>query len=1320
MTYVLKTEIHRVTVSALAFVLLFTLTAAAAEPTFRLSRHLTDDAVLQRDKPVLIRGFAKAGAEIEVKFAGQIKKTKADADGTWSVTLDAMQAQPAGSPLTAQDSTGNQVVINNIVVGDVYLVARQSYVDVSLGRTEQGKSVAKNMTVNPMFRVMEIEMMPSVEPKTDLDADATSGWAIVNPTTASTMSGTAFFFGRDLVAQIDIPVGIIDLDMGPNFTLAWLDHESLLNMQDFFDRRTHVNGYAEWHKKSYEKYLSQQGQPRDPKDRDWVDSNPIEDPMYPAAGYNAVLHPLRGLALKGVLLQLGNDYPYMAYEALRGQTMTFDRPTLDKVWWEAYLHRKNGYRAAFDVLPRVPVMWRSYFNNKQLPIAMIMPPSSANPTYAIHNREVREFQRQVASQHDKIGLILPGNDHIPFSGQPADDVLVAERSLSWVLSSIYDRKDVAPSGPLVDRVETKYNTAEVFFKPGTAKGLKAAAGSLDSFEAAGIDGVFYPVQAEIDGETVKLISSEVSRIQFVRYNFNSRPDQGLTNSSNLPAIPFYIGKDTFIDVPRYTESTLPPEYSTPADKWGKGEIAIVSGGGASYRNSTGWLGPIGIKVKPFGPNMQVIQVLPGSPADGIIENGDMIYQINGAYLGDDHVKQVGMAIDQAESKAGQGKIKFALRRGTELRNAELKLEVLGSYSITSPYDCPKVDRLIENSEKYLAERGGLASGYAGGGWLHSDTMFLLGAGTPEYQGYVRRFIYNKMAEMDRNSERRAGGNAWHQGHGTLLFAEYYLATGDQNVLPYLDSYCKHFLAMQATEGTFEDMPERSIGGWRHNYPGGQWYGMIPNIGLPGMIGLLLAKEAGVDVDETGYELGMHFFRDHQAEMGFVDYAASMPMRMAPEPINPQKLSEGMLYARNGGRGMSAILYGLNDETRTAHLNSSYCAFAYNNCHEGHGSNFFNGLWTPLGAKLQGRDAFVNFMKKHYWYRDLKRMYTHISLPARGDAPSAGHDLVLVVPRERLRILGAGESVFASNASDIYQPALKAYHARDYKKAEEIMTTMIDSGKLPVEEQAKAQQLQQAAIDMQKSIATDMARVQKLIAEGKLYEASLDLPQLQGVVAENDPRLAKIRQVIESADGRTMNEQANAYKEHQQTLTLDYRKAGTPVDAPGTWQPITTEVGNNPRVNIPGLVPEEQATTWRVKVIEAVSQAPQDWEKPGFDDSTWGTTSLPISWHLNHSFLARTTFTIDDVKDIDALRVSCHPFRQLNIVVYINGNVVAKFNESENNKGWVHGDLPPAALKHLRQGENTLAFSTTHDWRWATRGGVDNGGFGLILLKSEKE
>jgi len=1288
--------------------------AIAAGPRF--SNLLHDHAVLQRGVPVTIRGSAKRGRRVTVTFAGQTKNAVANEAGEWSVVLDAMPANANGQALSCKENggKGHSVALRNVVVGEVFLFARQTSVDISLGRTKTGRDVAAKVAPNPALRVMRITTIPSLAPQSDLDAQATTGWAMVDKDTAGAMSAAAFHFGRDLVAEVDVPVGIIDLDLGSNFTIGWISREDIANNDAFYDRETRVTGYGELMEDQVRKYKAQEGKEGRPGDIKWIWEHPVKDPMYPAAGYNAVLHPMRGLAMKGILLQLGNDYPYMAYERLRRQGRSFDRDALDVAWWRNYTHRKQGFRAGLEVIPRLPTLWRSYLGNKDLPVGLIMPPNSDHPTYAIHNRETREVQRRTAEANVGVGLILPGEQHIPFSGQPADDVLLAKRSLAWALGAVYKRDGVAASGPLFDRVVLNYADAQIFFKEGTADGLKASPGALAHFQAAGVDNVFSPAKAEIDGNTIRLTSNTVNRIAHVSYNYSSQPQQGLTNSAGLHAIPFRTGEHKYIDTPRNTESSLPPEYSTPAGEWKSGGVAIISGGGEEYSNGPGWLGATGLRVLPFGPNMRVTTVLPGSPADGVIEVGDMIYKANGQLLEDDHLPHLGRAIAYAESRAGGGKVSFALRRGDKLHDVTLTVEVLGSYSPTSPYDCPKADRIIANSEAYLAKRGGLATGYAGGGWLYSDIFFLLGAGTPEHQGLVRRFIYSKMAEIDRSEKKEPGRNSRCLGHGTLLFSEYYLATGDRNVLPYLRCYSDTFTSMQCRPGAFGQMPPRSIGGWRHNYPGGQTYGMIPSIGLPGMIGLNLAKEAGVKINDGAYRLGLRFFRDGQAEMGYTTYAAIVPDKKAPESIDPEKLAAGMLYSRNGCRAKAAILFALEGDTRIAHLNSLYTAFAYNNCHEGHGSNFFNGLWTPLGASLHSEAAFINFMSKHYWYRDLKRMYNHVSFPAN-TAPSVGHDLALVVPRQRLRILGAPRSVFAANAPAQLKPALTAYYAKDYTRAEQLVDALLAGGQLPGAMRPQAAQLQRAVRELRESIARDIAKIERLVKAGKPYEAGLDLPQLKALTPQGDRRLVALQQALTAADAKLVESDRRRYHDLQKSLAFDGGKAKATPGAEEGWKGLTTVSLLNRRARVTtGSTDEDQVSRWRVKPVEAITQAPERWQNEKFDDSGWGETTLPISWSLNHTFLGRTDFEVDDPKAIKALRVSCTPYRQLNVVVYINGHIVAKFNNCENVSGWVQGELPPTAIKHLKKGRNTFAFSTTHDWRWSSRSGVRNGGFGLTL------
>ena len=151
------------------------------------NRHYTSKMVIQRDKPALIRGTAEKGAKVKVTFAGQSKEAKADDNGSWSVTLDALPASSKGAELTAS-SKGKTVKLSDVLVGDVFLFARQTTIDISLGRDVAGKKAASDV---PSVRVMTIRTIPAYTPQQDLAEDATSGWRALSRETALKMDAAA-------------------------------------------------------------------------------------------------------------------------------------------------------------------------------------------------------------------------------------------------------------------------------------------------------------------------------------------------------------------------------------------------------------------------------------------------------------------------------------------------------------------------------------------------------------------------------------------------------------------------------------------------------------------------------------------------------------------------------------------------------------------------------------------------------------------------------------------------------------------------------------------------------------------------------------------------------------------------------------------------------------------------------------------------------------------------------------------------------------------------------------------------------------------------
>jgi len=141
----------------------------------------------------------------------------------------------------------------------------------------------------------------------------------------------------------------------------------------------------------------------------------------------------------------------------------------------------------------------------------------------------------------------------------------------------------------------------------------------------------------------------------------------------------------------------------------------------------------------------------------------------------------------------------------------------------------------------------------------------------------------------------------------------------------------------------------------------------------------------------------------------------------------------------------------------------------------------------------------------------------------------------------------------------------------------------------------------------------------------------------------------------------------------------------------------------------------------MKVVENLAQAPADWTKPGFDASDWWETNLPISWRMYHTALLRTTFNVADKTAFDGLRFRGWLFRQQGIEIHLNGVLIGKVNNLEKKTGNVENEFKASALKHLRNGENTLAVSTRHNWRWGMLSmRVYNDGFGFRLDARQKE
>ena len=212
----------------LAGVTLFGLTVlcthAATAP--KLPALFCEHMILQRDKAVPVWGWTDPGTAVKVEFAGQTKNTTAGADGKWQVKLDPMPASAESRGLKI-----NETVINDVLVGDVWVCSGQSNMGFSVqGSLNPEQEIANSG--NPSIRLFSVGSNPSLVPVTDVKG----AWQQCSPTTVANFSAAAYFFGRELQRELKIPIGLLHSSVGGTPAEAWTRYEALRTIPALGDR----------------------------------------------------------------------------------------------------------------------------------------------------------------------------------------------------------------------------------------------------------------------------------------------------------------------------------------------------------------------------------------------------------------------------------------------------------------------------------------------------------------------------------------------------------------------------------------------------------------------------------------------------------------------------------------------------------------------------------------------------------------------------------------------------------------------------------------------------------------------------------------------------------------------------------------------------------------------------------------------------------------------------------------------------------------------------------------------------------------------------
>jgi sialate O-acetylesterase len=543
----------------------------------RLADPFTDHAILQLGVPVPVWGTASAGETVQVTFAGQTQSAVADADGRWRVTLDPLKAGDSGT-LRAQGR--QQVEASDVQAGEVWLCAGDSFMSQKV-RTSRSMRASLSRKDHPAVRLFRPQTKPAPEPRTEVSGT----WTVAANQTRGDFPALAYEFARVLHSKSGVPVGIVEVTDPESVTIlragrvtgstveAWISEPALRALPaaaplfEFYaspaELRDALTQYetalGDWKLKTGKAFGAELKELEQREPDVWYDyvaemrkagkPAPSDPPRKPTAEslrmapthaanlYNGMIAPLAGLAVRGVVLNLGL----------------------------ANAPRATQFRALF---PALIADWRKAWGRADLPFVFLQQgrigSSNMDPRAA---SELRAAQADSAAHTPRTALVrvmdLPGNMF------PEDIPAVAARMEQSARRLAYGDTG-AGEGPVIDSVRFEGSKAIVQFRPGTSPLSLRKGDTLRGFALTERPNRWAYAEAQIEGDRVVVSHPEIKAPVALRYDWIVEPghEGNLTDASGLPALP-YRSDDwpSFTDTPAATKpnasATLQPSDLYP-------------------------------------------------------------------------------------------------------------------------------------------------------------------------------------------------------------------------------------------------------------------------------------------------------------------------------------------------------------------------------------------------------------------------------------------------------------------------------------------------------------------------------------------------------------------------------------------------------------------------------------------------------------------------------------------------------------------------------------------------------------------------------------
>ena len=471
-------------------------TGLALDPIFN------DHMVIQREKPITINGTCTAADSVTVSFGGKTA-TSTVKNGAFTATLPAMKANTTGQALTVTAGSAT-LTLEDVLIGDVWFCSGQSNMQFTVKElTKKYRELYTAIQDNTLVRHFFVPIGHKTTPQEGFLEDNTY-WSVPTATEIQNYSAYAFSFAACVQKATGVPVGIINCACGGTQIQHWLSKEA----------------------------------------------QKLAGITFGENFFNAMVNPLAGIAVKGVLWYQG----------------------------ESNINLPDSYTKLFDAYVKTT---REFFGDENLPfITTQLPRYTANeyPKWP----QFRLEQWAIAEKMDNVEIVCGIDTGVPtFNIHPSDKFLYGTRAGELALNKVYGMDTPGPSAyPSSitrdkDGILVKFSNAE--------SGLEIQGSRLQELRMVKKDGSSVTATGEVVNGNALRITNATADVVKLTYCMSTIPEGTLFTKNGLPVAPFEleVQENTPTTTTSKTEKSTETKKPTSGTSAGTGTKPTATSGTAS-------------------------------------------------------------------------------------------------------------------------------------------------------------------------------------------------------------------------------------------------------------------------------------------------------------------------------------------------------------------------------------------------------------------------------------------------------------------------------------------------------------------------------------------------------------------------------------------------------------------------------------------------------------------------------------------------------------------------------------------------------------------